>query len=126
MGKHDITRHEDIILLVDTFYGKVRNNNTINFIFEDIAHVDWPNHLPRMYAFWSGLLLGNNTYQGDPMTTHVHLSKQTPITHVQFGAWLSLFVATIDELFEGEKAREAKMRAGNIAGLMMVKIQQAK
>ena len=126
MDKHDITTQEDIILLVDTFYGKVRNNNTINFIFEDIAHVDWPSHLPKMYSFWGGLLLGANTYQGDPMTTHVELSKKTPITHVQFGAWLSLFVATIDELFEGEKAREAKMRAGNIAGLMMVKIQQAK
>ena len=124
--KHDITTQADIILLVNTFYQKVRNNSTLNFIFEDVAKVDWPNHLPKMYAFWGGMLLGDNTYKGDPMTRHVELSRETPIGQPQFAAWLSLFVGTIDELFVGEKAREAKMRAGNIAGLMMHKIQAAK
>ncbi len=126
MDKHDITTQEDIVLLVDTFYGKVRNHETINFIFSDVARVDWTHHLPKMYEFWGGMLLGNNTYKGDPMTTHVELSKKTTISHPQFGAWLSLFVGTIDELFIGPKASEAKMRAGSIAGLMMVKIQAAK
>ena len=41
---------------------------------------------------------------------------------IQFNEWLRLFNQTVDELFEGERAEEAKIRAGNVARLMNYKI----
>lgn len=120
--KKDITHHDDIVLLVDTFYEKVKWSK-IGFIFSEVAKVNWPQHLPVMYAFWSGILLGEPAYNGNPMTKHIALSKITPMTELEFTEWLHLFTATVDELFEGENATEAKVRAGNIARLMLHKIQ---
>ncbi len=120
--EQDITNREDIELLVDTFYGKVMTNETIGFIFSDVVGIDWSKHLPKMYNFWSSLLFGEREYSGNPMRIHVALSKETEMNNKQFNEWLSLFYETIDELFEGEKANEAKARASKIASLMINKI----
>lgn len=125
MMKKDIGSREDIVKLVDTFYERVRRNKTIGPIFNDVAKVNWEAHMPRMYDFWSGMLLGDNSYTGNPMTPHIQLSKRTPMTDTEFSEWLSLFTDTVDDLFEGEIAQEAKTRAENIARLMMFKIQTA-
>ncbi len=44
------------------------------------------------------------------------------MTDKEFSEWLKIFIQTTDELFEGEKAEEAKTRASNIARLMLHKI----
>lgn len=123
--KRDIATTEDIALLVNSFYDKVRTNPTIGYIFKDIANVDWDHHLPKMYAFWGSILLGEHSYAGHPMSIHIALSKMAPLTEKEFSEWLLLFTQTVDELFEGEKAHEAKLRAANIARLMLHKIQTA-
>lgn len=120
--KHDITAREDVELLVNTFYSKVNENATLSPIFNEISKVDWPHHLPKMYSFWSSLLLGEQSYTGNPMVKHIDLSRQTDMTEVQFSTWLLLFNQTVNELFAGDKAEEAKSRAANIARLMQHKI----
>ena len=62
MEQHDITEKADVIRLVNAFYEQVRRNDRLRPIFEDVAQVDWPVHLPKMYAFWSSLLLGEHDY----------------------------------------------------------------
>ncbi|MFN8323687.1 MAG: group III truncated hemoglobin [Chitinophagales bacterium] len=121
--KNDITNKDDIKLLVDTFYDKVKTNSVIGHIFNDIAKVDWEHHLPKMYSFWESLLLGEKGFTGNPMQKHIELSKLTAMTETQFSEWLLIFTQTTDELFEGIKADEAKTRAANIARLMLYKIQ---
>lgn len=123
MSKTDITTREDIILLVDTFYKKVKTDKTLGFIFNDVAKIDWQHHLPKMYSFWSSILLGEQSFTGNPMQKHVSLSKITTMTSTEFSEWLLLFTTTVDELFVGETANEAKIRAGNIARLMLHKIE---
>lgn len=120
--KKDIYSREDVELLVDTFYDKVKANAIIGYIFNDIAKVDWKNHLPRMYSFWASILLGEHSFSGNPMVKHIQLSKIAPMTDKEFSEWLKIFIQTTDELFEGEKAEEAKKRATNIARLMLHKI----
>ena len=120
--KKDLSNREDVELLVDTFYDKVKANATIGFIFNDIAKVDWKNHLPRMYSFWASILLGEHSFSGNPMDKHIQLSKIATMTDIEFSEWLNIFAQTTDELFEGEKAEEAKKRATNIARLMLHKI----
>src|SRR5690606_16429391 len=122
-AKHDIQTREDVILLVNSFYEKVRENDTIGFIFDEVAKVDWEHHLPRMYNFWCSILLGEHSFSGNPMVKHIALSRQTTLSSVQFAEWLNLFKNTVDHLFDGRLANEAKMRAENIAQLMLFKIQ---
>ncbi len=120
--KKDLYNREDVELLVDTFYDKVKANATIGYIFNDIAKVDWENHLPLMYSFWASILLGEHSFSGNPMDKHIQLSKIAPMTDKEFSEWLKIFIQTTNELFEGEKAEEAKTRASNIARLMLHKI----
>lgn len=122
--KSDIKDREDIRLLIDTFYDKVKINDVIGPIFNDVAQLDWDHHMPIMYDFWSGLLLGERGYTGNPMEKHIALSKKTTMSEVEFSEWLKLFIQTTDDLFQGPRAEDAKHRASNIARLMLYKIQQ--
>lgn len=121
--KKDINDERDIVLLVNKFYEAVRKNETIGYIFNDAAKVNWDNHLPKMYAFWSGILLGKNYYFGNPIKQHIAISQKVSLTETEFDEWLLLWSTTVDELFEGNKAQEAKLRAKNIATLMLQKIK---
>ena len=120
----DIHSRVDVILLVDTFYGKVKQSDVIGHIFNTVAKVDWTKHLPVMYSFWSSILLAEHTYTGNPMIKHIALSDTYPLSEDHFREWLTLFHQTIDELFKGDKANEAKSRASTIAGMMLHKIKR--
>lgn len=121
--KKDIQGREDIILLVNTFYTYVEQSPTIGYIFNEVAKIDWNKHLPKMYSFWASALFGEKSYTGSPMRRHIALSKLTTMSVVEFNEWLSIFNRTVDELFLGKVANEAKFRAANIARNMSKKIQ---
>jgi hemoglobin len=111
----DITSRKDIELLVDKFYGRVKKDNLLAPIFE---HVDWPNHLPTMYNFWASMILGEQSYQGNPLQKHLPLA----IGRSHFSQWLLLFEQTVDENFEGRSADEVKSRAQTIAQVFQHKM----
>ena len=111
-----------MILLVNTFYQKVLTNNILAPIFQDIMKVDWSTHLPKMYDFWSSILLDTHSYNGNPMSVHLKMAGIVPLGEQEFCEWLSLFNQTLDDLFSGDKCNEAKLRAANIARLMQYKI----
>jgi len=111
----DIQTREQIELLVNRFYEKVKSDSLLAPIFD---HVDWPKHLPTMYNFWSSMLLGDRTYTGNPFTNHASLK----INRTHFAQWMKLFRSTVDENFKGEKADEVKMRAESISGVFQHKL----
>lgn len=121
--KSDISDREDVELLVNAFYEKVLDDSLLAPIFTEVVEVDWDAHLPVMYDFWSGILLGPSDYRGNPMRKHVLLSEKTDMGEREFARWLDLFNATVDAHFSGNKTEEAKVRAGNIAQLMLHKIR---
>lgn len=121
--KNDIGQREDIVLLVNSFYDKVKADTTIGHIFNNIAKVNWELHLPIMYDFWESMLLDGRSYSGNPMVKHIALNKTFPLTSDHFSVWLKLFYQTVDELYSGSKADEAKKRGAQIALLMQHKIQ---
>lgn len=122
--KKDIQTKEDIIQLVNVFYDKVRKNDILGYIFDEVAKTNWGEHLPVMYSFWGSILLGEKSFSGNPMKKHIELAEITDMTDKEFSEWLRIFYATIDELFEGQTAEEAKARAQNIARLMLVNIDR--
>ena len=116
----DIATEADIRLLVDGFYAKVGQDALLGPVFNDVAHVDWPRHLPVMYDFWSSLLLGTTRYHGRPFPKHVPL----PIDAAHFQRWVALFEANVNELFVGTRAEEAKVRARGIATLFEHRLRE--
>lgn len=124
MPAKDIETREDVVLLVNRFYEQVRVNPVLGYIFEELAQVNWDEHLPKMYSFWASILLHEQSYSGNPMIRHLELSQKVPLREQEFSEWLKIFNQTVDAHFQGENAEEAKLRAGNIARLMLYKIQK--
>lgn len=119
--KKDIQTEEDVTRLVHTFYGYVQQNERLNYIFGDVANVDWDVHLPNMVDFWSNLLLQTGRYKGRPFRQHLPL----PIEREDFTIWLGLFHSTVDELFEGERARYAKDISEKVAESFSLRLEMA-
>lgn len=119
MLKKDITTLTDVKVLVDTFYAKVRENTLIGPIFNDRIQDRWPAHLDKMYRFWQTILLSEHTYSGAPFVPHSTL----PVDKAHFDTWLALFYETVEDLFVGEIADEAKMRATKMAEMFQYKLE---
>lgn len=113
---------DDIRLLVDTFYDRIKTDALLGPVFNERIKEQWPVHLDKMYRFWQTILLEQHTYFGAPFPPHAQL----PVDHTHFEAWLALFTITVDELFTGEKAAEAKWRAGKMAEMFQLKIAYLK
>jgi hemoglobin len=122
--KKDIQDRNDIEIMVNLFYEKVKQDDLIGYIFNDLVKVDWNKHLPVMYEFWEGVIFFTGGYTGNPMITHRKLNHVVNLTPDHFKRWLKLFLATVDENFEGDKAELAKQRAQSIATVMQLKISQ--
>lgn len=114
----DIESMKDITLLVDTFYEKVRENELIGPIFNEKIGNRWPDHLEKMYRFWQTVLLDTHSYFGSPFPPHATL----PLTEAHFNKWLEIFYETVDALFSGAKADEAKWRGDKMAAMFLSKI----
>lgn len=95
----EITDIEDVKLLVNTFYGKVRRDDQLADIFNNAIQNRWPEHLEKMYCFWQTVLLGDHTYYGSPFAPHAKL----PIQPKHFERWLSLFNTTVESILKARK-----------------------
>lgn len=120
--KTDIINRNDIELLVNTFYNKVKVDPVIGYFFTKVVSVDWDKHLPVMYNFWENIIFHSGGYDGNPMVQHQKIHSMSPLSVEHFERWISLFSETVDQLYEGEKAELIKHRARNIATVMQIKI----
>ena len=103
---------EEIIrTLVDRFYGRVRQDELLAPIFDAATGDDWDAHLPRMYDFWSSVMLTSGRYKGDPLAVHRPLA----LTPIHFARWLMLFEETARDLFSDDVALAFIDRAHRIA-----------
>jgi hemoglobin len=124
-ARPDIDSREDIERLVDTFYDRIRTDDILGPIFNDVARVDWAEHLPKMYAFWDAVLFGTAGFKGNPLGVHLQLAELTALGAREFDRWLALFQANVDAQFSGPMAGEAKQRAARIAVVMQQHIAAA-
>jgi hemoglobin len=120
--KKDILNRNDIEILVNSFYEKVKKDEVIGYIFNDVAQVNWEKHLPVMYNFWENVLFYTGAYAGNPMDKHEALDKKTKLNKQHFEQWNRLFSDTVDEYFEGSNAELIKQRALSIATVMQIKL----
>ncbi|MCC6815565.1 MAG: group III truncated hemoglobin [Saprospiraceae bacterium] len=120
--KEDISKIEDIKLLVDTFYNSVRNDALLSDIFNNVIEERWPQHLEKMVRFWQTVLLDEHSYYGSPFLPHAKL----PVDLEHFQRWIKLFNETVDSLFIGEKANKAKWQGQRMAEMFRYKIEYYK
>jgi hemoglobin len=76
----------------------------------------WPEHLEKMYRFWQTILLEVHSYSGSPFL-HTNIYPLINPTLIDGN-----FIATVDGLFKGPIAEEAKLRAKNMAEMFNYKI----
>lgn len=98
--------------LVSAFYARVREDAALGPIFNDAVD-DWPEHLEKLAAFWSSVMLTSGRYKGQPMPAHLkHVDRITPAL---FDRWLALWGETTNELMSPEAAAALQAKAARIA-----------
>ena len=64
--KKDIKSREDILLLVRTFYAKVRKDELLGPVFNLVIE-DWERHFEHLTDFWQSNLFFEKKYSGNPL-----------------------------------------------------------
>lgn len=117
----EIENRQDIDDLMRRFYHVAIKDEKIGYIFTNVAKLDLEKHLPVIGDFWESLLLGSNKYQKhgrNPLEIHGEISKKSALKSEHFKRWLEIFRSIVDEMFEGQRADFAKLRAEAIANRM--------
>lgn len=118
----DIETRKDIDDLMIVFYNRAFEDDMLGYIFKDVARLDLDHHLPIIGDFWESLLLSNPVYQRhrrNPLQVHAVLDAKSPLEPKHFYRWLDIFHRAVDEMFAGERATFAKLRAEAIANRFM-------
>jgi hemoglobin len=95
--------------LVGTFYGRVRNDPLLAPVFARV--LNWDEHLEKLRAFWSSVVLMSCRYHGQPMQAHFTLS----IEPAHFDRWLALFEQTTADVCPPAAAAVFMEKARRIA-----------
>lgn len=111
----DLDSPEEIYEMVRRFYADVAQDDLLGPMFNDVAKVDWSEHLPKLAAFWCRALLGITGYTGNPFHAHARIHDQRAFTPAHFERWLSLFYETVELGWIGPNARRALELAANVA-----------
>lgn len=123
-ASQDLTCRADIIRLVDAFYERIRGDEKLGPIFNEVAHVNWEAHLPKMYDFWDTVLFRAGTFRGNPLAAHARLVSVADMSKASFDHWLELFTATVNDLFQGTNAAVIIRSAEDMANVIYSKINQ--
>lgn len=111
----DLDSPEAVAEMVRRFYQDVAQDDLLGPMFNDVAQVDWAEHLPKLTAFWCRALLGLEGYAGNPFRAHAQVHQRSPFTLAHFERWLSLFHDTVELGWVGPNATRALELAHNVA-----------
>ncbi|ODU20950.1 MAG: preprotein translocase subunit TatC [Sphingomonas sp. SCN 67-18] len=98
--------------LIPTFYARVRKDPFIGPVFNNAVE-DWNEHLDKLIAFWSSVMLTSGRYKGNPMAAHLRQARA--ITPPMFDRWLELWAEVTNELMAPDAAAAMQEKAGRIS-----------
>ena len=98
--------------LVGRFYARVRQDAELGPLFNR-AVADWDEHLEKLAAFWSSVMLGTGRYRGNPFQAHLRYGDA--MSPALFERWLGLWRETTDECLPPAAAAAMQHRAARIA-----------
>ena len=103
---------QQLATLVDRFYAKVRQDQVLGPVFNR-AIKDRSEHLEKLSAFWSSIMLTTGRYKGSPMV--VHLKHRSAIEPAMFDRWLGLWRETANQHLDPPAAAAVVAKAERIA-----------
>ena len=98
--------------VVDAFYARVRSDAQLGPVFNDAVH-DWPEHLEKLAAFWSSVMLTSGRYKGQPVPAH--MKHKDRISPALFERWLALWKDTTEAMMAPPAAAALQAKAERIA-----------
>lgn len=107
----DIATRTDVNDLVIAFYREIMFDDLLQPVFEEVAEVDWPEHILNLIDYWCWILLGTKGFRGSVTRTHRHLHGLQPIESEHCDRWFSLWRETIEHRFSGPLADKAVAHA---------------
>ncbi len=114
-GLPDIDTPERLGAFLRDFYQDVAQDLLLGPMFNEVAQVNWHEHIPKIAGFWNRFLFGIRGYDGNPMAAHFHIHGQRPFTAEHFVRWLELFHDALDANWRGENVERMKHLALNVA-----------
>jgi hemoglobin len=121
MNNTDGIDEEGLSRLVALFYDRVRADAALGPVFEGAVE-DWPEHLDRLAAFWSSVMLTSGRYKGNPMAAHLkHVHRITPAL---FARWLELWREATAEAMPPTVAAALQERAARIAASLQLALSK--
>lgn len=122
VNKRDIENRADIELVMKNFYVKLLGDEEMNHLFNEVVKIDLESHMPILADFWEGILFHRGGYKRNTMAKHLNLNIKYKLEARHFKLWLNFFNESVDEMFQGNIADQAKTRALSIATVMQFKI----
>ena len=125
--RKEIKTREDLFFLVDEFYKRVRQDEEIGWVFNEII-TDWPRHLELITDFWEFHVFKTSAYRGNPMQAHIGVDQKIgqKITPKDFGTWLFHWMGVINEYFEGDNAEVLKFKARKMQTMLYMGIHESR
>lgn len=112
MNDHSHIDEAGLARLIPLFYDRVRRDAELGPLFNE-AVGDWPDHLERLIAFWSSVMLTTGRYKGSSVTAH--LKHKAHITPAMFGRWLAIWSEVTGEIMPPAAAAALQAKAARIA-----------
>ncbi|ORA18683.1 group III truncated hemoglobin [Mycobacterium asiaticum] len=114
----ELADRADVAALLDRFYGRALHDDVLYAPFEQLRAAGLDDHLPTMCDFWETVLFRAGRYRSSALAAHRDIHHRTPLSASHFVRWLTLWRATVDEMYTGPAAERAKVQAGRIAWAM--------
>ena len=113
----DLEDPVEVAEMVRRFYADVAQDDVLGPMFNEVARVDWSEHLPKLAAFWCRALFAMPGYEGNPYRAHQLVHARRPFTPAHFQRWLELFHETLDGGWAGPRVEQAKELARKVAAV---------
>jgi hemoglobin len=114
----DLTCRADVEALLHRFYGQVMVDDVLAEPFTELRIKGLDSHIPVMADFWETVLFRAGLYRGSALHAHRHVHQRTPLSGHHFVRWLTTWNNTVDEMFQGPVAKQAKTQGARIAWAM--------
>ncbi len=114
----DLTDRADVEALLRRFYGQVLVDDVLADAFEEILAKGLESHLPVMCDFWETVLFRAGLYRGSALQVHRMVHDRHSLAGEHFLRWLGVWTATVDQMYRGPRAHQAKVQATRIARAM--------
>ena len=103
--------------MLDRFYSASLKDELLAEYFiealgDEMISDAWQHHLTLLTDFWAAMLLGDKSYQGQPIKPHMHMEG---LKRETFERWLALFSKTVEGYYAPPQAEAFKSRGALIA-----------